>query len=68
MDRIKSGIHKNKKFCIILTLFLLVFIGFSLVTYKTYVKNYLFNDNIVYKVKTHSDEGIPLENQKFLLH
>lgn len=65
MDRIKSGIHKNKKFCIILTLFLLVFIGCSLVTYKTYVKNYLFNDIIVYKVKTHSDEGIPLENQKF---
>lgn len=65
MDRFKRGINTNKWFCVILTLFLLIFMGCSVVTYKTYVKNYLFNEDIVYKVRTRSDQSIPLENSVF---
>lgn len=65
MDRFKKGINNNKKFCIILTLFLFVFICSSFVTYITYVKNFLPNDNIVYKVRTEAEQGVPLENNVF---
>ena len=65
MDRFKKGINNNKKFCIILTLFLFVFICSSFVTYITYVKNFLPNDNIVYKVRTKAEQGVPLENNVF---
>ena len=65
MDRFKKGINNNKKFCIILTLFLFVFICSSFVTYITYVKSFLPNDNIVYKVRTKAEQGVSLENNVF---
>lgn len=53
---------KNKKVTLITLNLVIVFLLSSLVTYKTFVRQYLFNDYVVYQSRELSNENIPLEN------
>lgn len=53
---------KNKKVTLITLSLVIVFLLSSLVTYKTFVRQYLFNDYVVYQSRELSNENIPLEN------
>lgn len=53
---------KNKKVTLITLSLVIIFLLSSLVTYKTFVRQYLFNDNVVYQSRELSNENIPLEN------
>ena len=53
---------KNKKVTLITLSLVIVFLLSSLVTYKTFVRQYLFNDYVVYQSRELSKENIPLEN------
>ena len=53
---------KNKKVTLITFGLVFVFLLSSLVTYKTFVRQYLFNDYVVYQSRELSNENIPLEN------
>ena len=53
---------KNKKVTLITFSLVIVFLLSSLVTYKTFVRQYLFNDYVVYQSRELSNENIPLEN------
>lgn len=53
---------KNKKVTLITLSLVIIFLLSSLVTYKTFVRQYLFNDYVVYQSRELSNENIPLEN------
>lgn len=53
---------KNKKVTLITLSLIIIFLLSSLVTYKTFVCQYLFNDYVVYQSRELSNENIPLEN------
>ena len=62
MKQFYTLIMKNKKVTLITLSLVIVFLLSSLVTYKTFVRQYLFNDYVVYQSRELSNENIPLEN------
>ena len=62
MKQFYTLIMKNKKVTLITLNLVIVFLLSSLVTYKTFVRQYLFNDYVVYQSRELSNENIPLEN------
>ena len=53
---------KYKKTTIVTLCLIIIFLVSSLVTYKTFIRQFLFKDYVVYESREFSDQNIPLEN------
>ena len=54
---------KNKKVTLITLSLVIIFLLSSLVTYKTFVRQYLFNDYVVYQSRELSNENIAVHEE-----